>query len=194
MNNTLPLKNEREDIQMLKRTIILKAILLMSFGWSSTYATEKAHVHGSAQLNIALEDSKKGEVNFDIPADSVFAFEHEATSKKDKEIVEKALKKLKSEASKIVLFPMSANCTIKNANAEIEKEEHVEKNHEGHHEDVSGGFAFECQSALEESILKIGLNDLFPKIKKISVQILGNTKQMKKTISHSNEEILLNWK
>ncbi len=49
----------------------------------------------------------------EIPADSIFGFEHEAKSKKDKAGKEAALKKLEEKVSEMIVFDTSLKCEIK---------------------------------------------------------------------------------
>ena len=91
------------------------------------YSEDKAHVHGSALVNLAVEGPLQVEVLFDIPGESAFGFERVAKSPKEKAAVEKALKVLVDRADEIILFPPASVCKASGAKAEIEKDEHHSK-------------------------------------------------------------------
>ena len=64
---------------------ILLALFILILGQTAVAAEHKhhgAHVHGSANLNIAFDDLK-GKLNFKSASMGIVGFEHRAVSKKD---------------------------------------------------------------------------------------------------------------
>jgi hypothetical protein len=170
------------NFKRMKYGFILSFFLLMGNGLQ---ANEKAHVHGSVEMSVALENEKSGEVSFDIPGESVFGFEHKAKTKKEKAAVEAGLLLLRAQASKIVFFPEVAKCTITDPKSETEKGEH------SGHGDVTGSFRFSCESSLDQMKLKSGLFNLLPKVRSISLQVLTNSKQTKSILKSANDDVVI---
>lgn len=65
----------------LFRCVLAVSLTMLSYGVGGTAETRRhdAHVHGVAEINIAVEGTK-ATVEFRAPAESVMGFEHEAKS------------------------------------------------------------------------------------------------------------------
>ncbi|MGZ6469111.1 MAG: ZrgA family zinc uptake protein [Bdellovibrionota bacterium] len=179
---------------------INKWFLLILAGVLSTHhaawaeANKKAHVHGAAKLTLALESATQGTIDLDVPADSIYGFEHKATSKQDKEAQEKGLKKLRDNPASLVRMP--AGCTVKTVKVGLEAEEHEEGpkeagEHHGEHADVNASYSVACASTLKGAKVTIALFELFPKIKGVSFQVLSPTGQTESKVQNSHDSIIL---
>jgi hypothetical protein len=60
------------------------------------YKQQKAHVHGVAHLNLALESNELF-IEFTCPAADIVGFEHEPKTEEEKSAMQKALGKLRVE-------------------------------------------------------------------------------------------------
>ena len=185
--------------------MLVTLVLLLASG--PAFATEKPHVHGFALVNLALESPQKGEVDFDIPGDSVFGFEHVAKSDAERATVEKQLKLLRDGAPGIILFPPELKCTVMEQRAEIEKKKHgptetIEGNSPNpallrkdelasKHEDVSGGYTFSCEKPVGGANVTLGIFKILPRLKKVSFQALGNSKQVKRDVTSATDSVAL---
>jgi hypothetical protein len=106
------------------------AILSLTIGSSCAFAlaAEKrhleAHVHGVAEINIAVEGSK-ADVEFRAPAENVMGFEHEAKSESDKKKRTAALRTVQTKMSQMVLFDPKLSCKFSETKTAVveEKEE-----------------------------------------------------------------------
>ena len=70
------------------------AMLSSDMGVAAEKRHHEAHVHGVAEINIAV-DGSKADVEFRAPAESVMGFEHEAKSESDKKKRDAALERCK---------------------------------------------------------------------------------------------------
>ena len=86
-----------------------------------------AHEHGVGELNIAI-DGNQIAMELHAPGADIVGFEHAAESAQDRAAIETAVATL---ARPLALFglPADAECTVTQASAELESEEHDE--HEG---------------------------------------------------------------
>ena len=92
----------------------MKVFLLMMVVSSMVMAKHEhrehsAHKHGAGTLAIAF-DGAKGQLQLQVPGESIFGFEYEAASEKDKKIQKDMIEKLQSKISEMVVF--DASCLL----------------------------------------------------------------------------------
>ncbi|WXL26522.1 DUF2796 domain-containing protein [Ectopseudomonas mendocina] len=156
-----------------------------------------AHVHGVAELNVALDGSTL-ELQLKTPAMNFVGFEHEAESEADKAKVASA----KNELSKpVALFGISqGQCTLasqelesplfEEAHAHEHEHEHEHSDHEGHshaHNDIQAHYQLNCQQP--DNLKQLDLTELFkrfPATEKINVQLIGPNGQKGQEVTASN--------
>jgi hypothetical protein len=93
----------------------------------------KAHVHGIAHLNIALEGNELY-VEFTSPAVNIVGFEHQPKTEKEKHAVKEAIETLKA-GEKLFIMPPRAGATLTEASVESEIDYESKDSH-GHDEDA----------------------------------------------------------
>ena len=71
----------------------------------------KAHVHGSATLNVAF-DGLIGKIEFKSPTEAILGFEHEAKTASELEIKKSAIEDFEKNISKYVQYEAQLGCTI----------------------------------------------------------------------------------
>ena len=81
----------------------------------------EAHVHGVAEINIAVEGSK-ADVEFRAPAENIMGFEHEAKSESDKKKRDASLRMLQTKMSQMVLFDPKLSCNFPNEDGGCRRE------------------------------------------------------------------------
>jgi hypothetical protein len=147
---------------MMKVSCCLCVFLVAAAG-----QTQKAHVHGAASVNIALE-GQQGELEFEAPAEGVVGFERAPKNPAEKKVVEAALAKFRNEGAKLFQLPAAAACSM------TPKE--VEFHQEGQHAEVHAHYTFRCQSAPRGS-LSVNLFAAFPKLREINVTLVSDAAQ-----------------
>jgi hypothetical protein len=129
-----------------------------------------AHAHGRGNIDIAIEaDGKTGAIEFKSPAESIYGFEHAAKSEKDKKAAADGLALLEAKIGTIVQFAPEAGC-------ELSKKE-IETHQDGKHAEVEGAFGFSCKQSLLGTKVTFGVGEVFPKLKKVQVQVVGEKLQ-----------------
>lgn len=73
--------------------------------------TAGAHEHGIARLGLAV-DGTRITMNLQVPAESVYGFEHAPQSDDERQTATAALDALRSGASNLLVFPADAGCTL----------------------------------------------------------------------------------
>lgn len=158
---------------------------------------QEAHVHGLAELTLALEGNNL-EISLDSPAANIVGFEHIARTDEQKQAVNKAKATLES-AQQLFSFEGSS-CKLQSAKADVsalmghdkhnhkdkEKHQHKEKHDHGHkdkhdhkdtHSEVSANYRFSCSQGAKLTTISIDMIKAFPGIETLKVMWLTDSKQ-----------------
>ena len=188
----------------------LSALLLGFVSITAKAEIQKAHVHGLATLNLALENEVM-EIHFESPAANVIGFEHKARSAKEKQAVEQTKTVLKSP--KLMFSFVGTDCELKATTVDISEvvdsehehhshsenhshsEHHKHSEHHnhssGHHSEIKSSYRFNCKDAGDLNYVSIGLFELFPGIEKINVLWVTETKQGAELLAPGRNKISL---
>ena len=90
--------------------------------------TAGAHEHGIARLGLAV-DGARVTVDLELPAESVFGFEHAPRSAEERATVAEALDRLRTGGASLLAFPDGATCALDSA--EVQAPEGAEDDHAG---------------------------------------------------------------
>ena len=106
--------------------------------------TAGAHEHGIARLGLAV-DGTRLTVDLELPAESVFGFEHAPRSVQERATVAEALDRLRTGGARLLAFPDGAICTLDSAEVQgpegveddhVAEDEHAHEDEGSVHEDV----------------------------------------------------------
>lgn len=133
-----------------------------------------AHVHGEAELNIAV-DGQSLFAEFTAPAIDVVGFEHVARDAAEQEAVANAIEALKrSEA----LFAFSgSDCVLDRVDATSEGLLTADEAAEGHAE-FAASYVFRCDAVDELTVIDLGFFGVWPSLEEMEVVFLGVDKQL----------------
>ena len=181
-------------------------VSLLIFSFDLGAAAEKrhhdAHVHGVAEINIAVEGAK-ATVEFRAPAESLMGFEHEAKSESDKKKRDAALEQLRTKRDQMVLFDAKLGCKFSDVKAAIVeqkgdhtkaqsgKDVHKDQKKSGEHREVHGTFSVACDKPLAGSRIRFGVSKVFRDVQEIKVQVLGDSGQSGATIKRDKGDVKL---
>lgn len=140
------------------------------------------HVHGLVKTSLAF-DGKTGKIQMEIPADSLFGFEHQAKSKKDIKAKEESLKRLEEKISEMIVFDPSLNCKI--------SKDIFEVNQEKSHADVNAEFSVNCQKPVAGSTVSFNFQKVFSRFKKVLVDAIVDTVQKNLEVTKNGENLEL---
>ena len=110
---------------MVKSSSLIRLALLASISLPAM-AEQSAHVHGVAELNLAI-DGDELEIEFVSPADSIVNFEFAPSTDVERKAVDYAITLLRNP-NMLFDIPASAGCKLH----EVEAERHAEGDHEDH--------------------------------------------------------------
>lgn len=146
---------------------------------------QRAHVHGTAKLNIAME-GKTLILALESPMESLLGFEHAPHNPREQAVVD-ALKQQLSTPDQLFDLPGKAGCkstTITLASPLFEDKYHT---HNGHHADLDAEFVYECSQSSRLKGLNVRLFEQFPHLRKIDVQIVaGQTRKIIRLVPGQN--------
>lgn len=151
--------------------LIMKIVLITILGTALLFPqgkTQKAHVHGAAQINIAM-DGLKGEVEFEAPADGVIGFESEAKTAAQKKQMEAALDMLRKRGGELVLMPAASACKLTPKEVEVHREGPT-------HAEVHAHYDLVCTKPLSGEI-RFGVTKMFPRTKEVKVTYVSDQTQ-----------------
>ena len=111
---------------MLKKSTLVSLAIAFS---TPAIAQQSAHVHGSASINLAIDDEEL-QIEFVSPADSIVGFEYEPSTAAERKAVADAIALLRNP-EKLFALPASAGCKLH----EVEAERHAEGEHDEHGHD-----------------------------------------------------------
>ena len=159
----------------------------------------EAHVHGVAELNIAVE-GVKATVEIRAPAENIVGFEHEARSESDKKKRDAALALLRSRADQMVVFDPKLRCKSSEMQTTVtedadghgkQKPASKPQQMRGEHREVLGTFSVACAAPLAGSKVKFAVSKVFPEIHELKVQMIGDSGQSGATIKSDRGELRL---
>jgi hypothetical protein len=139
---------------------------------------QQAHLHGTAQLTLALAGNTL-EISLESPAANIVGFEHQATAEKHINAVKKA--KASLEASGLFLFSGS-DCSLKQANVDMSSVIEQGRQHSYHddyagHSEISANYSYECSMGEKLETLSVDLISVFPAIETLEVMWLTDSQQ-----------------
>lgn len=156
-------------------------VLLFSL-MAMAHSEHGAHVHGAGKVSLAF-DGKKGKLELHAPAEAIYGFEHAAKSQKDKQKKEAGLKKLGEQMSEMVVLDPALKCEIK-----LDMYEVIEKKN---HSDVESEFSIACEQPVAGSTITFNFQKVFPRLKKVEVEVLADQVQKSLEIKKNGETLEL---
>ncbi len=145
--------------------------------------SQKAHQHGAAQINVAMEGGK-GELEFESPADGILGFEHAPKTAAQKKSTADVLAKFKTQANTLFEFPAAAGCTLTPKEVEIHREG-------PQHAEVHAHYAVACKSA-PTGQLTLGVFKAYPRLTSIAVTVLSGSQQSATQATPAKATVKLN--
>ncbi len=89
-------------------------------GCDTQTQSEGTHVHGTARLTIAIDNSMSAGVEFTAPAESIYGFEHEASTVEEIAARDSAISVLQTHFGELLVLPEALGCRIEDAIVDIE--------------------------------------------------------------------------
>lgn len=167
------------------------AFAALCFTISVAHAAGKAHSHGVAKLDIAVEATQLT-VQLESPLDNLLGFERAPRTDAERQQADAAVAKLKAADSMFKIDPAAqcklAKVTLASAALKIGQPDPAEEN--SGHADIDGSFEFNCVNANKAAYLDVGLFE-FSHLKQLDVQLAAPGGQSKQTLKRPANRIAL---
>ena len=171
----------------------LLAASTMSWAAGPQLATGHAHVHGVAQLDVALEPQQLT-LSLEVPLDNLLGFERAPRTAAERQRAEAAVNTLKAADSLFVIDP-AAGCKLKSVELEsaalkLGAAGQGAAAGDGHAE-LEATVQFDCQNTALARHIDIGLFKAFSRMQRIEVQGVTPKGQFKRGLTRSAPRLLL---
>jgi hypothetical protein len=155
-----------------------------TFADSPSTAALVAHVHGSAQLSIALEKNHKIEFALELPGDTAVGFERVPETDSEIVKVQRTEELFKKKFSELVQLPAEAKCLWGNPKIEVL---YPQKNHSEWKIQI---YAV-CQSDIAGQNLSLDFGKHFKTLRDLDVAVIGLNFQKKVELSKGTGSVSL---
>ena len=155
---------------------------VLALATAGAAAAGKAHQHGSAQLDIAVE-LRRVSIYFETPLDNLLGFERDPRTDDERQRADAAVARLRA-AGQVFRIDAAAGCTL--AGVELQsaalKLGTAELPAPDGHADLNGRFDFDCKDGRRASYVEVGLFEAFKGLRRLEVQVATPKGQMKATL------------
>lgn len=152
-------------------------------------AAGKAHVHGVAKLDVAVEATKIT-LQLESPLDNLLGFERAPRTDAERRQADALVARLKA-ADAVFRIDPAAQCSLAKvelASAAL-KLGQPDPSQEGH-ADIDGTFEFNCADAAKAAFIDVGLFE-FKRMQRLEVQVAGPKGQFKRDLKRPATRIVL---
>ncbi|MCG7928903.1 MAG: DUF2796 domain-containing protein [Candidatus Thiodiazotropha lotti] len=162
----------------------------------SDHEQHQAHVHGEAQLLIALDGSTL-ELEFQSPAMNIVGFEHQPKTENQVKAVEAAIETLK-QADLIFTLSSAAQCNpvsieVKSPLSKNDGHGHTDDHDHEHeaesHSDFTAHYSFRCEQPSRLDKIEFDLFKRFPGTEQLEVQSISKKGQQKIDLTPGNSTL-----
>ncbi|MDP2561182.1 DUF2796 domain-containing protein [Psychrobium sp. 1_MG-2023] len=175
--------------KLLLSASIISALFFITTSHAALSNELKAHVHGQAQLMLAVEHDK---IDFKLisPAESLLGFEHQPTTLLEfKKIAD--VKQLLEVHSNIFQFNGS-DCQIQALNIDTSQIMNNGRHQHAHaHKDIIVNYQLKCHRSIEATSVTLKLFKHFPTLKNINAMWITPSNQGAEQLNTKNTTLML---
>jgi hypothetical protein len=193
-------------MKFIKPITILLTSLITPLSSFQILAVETldSHEHGSANLNIAI-DNKVIAIHFESPAVNIIGFEYQPNDEAQRSLISAAKSKLSNFANSYelqgepncLMISSSADWVSEHSESEHSESEHSEQDEtvgaslETEHAEFVVEFELQCEQINNLTAIDVSLLALFPAIDEIDTQVIYTGGQIKQELTRNNTLIKL---
>lgn len=190
--DTTPVRSVLRLVQRLRRALPagVSGLALLLATTAHAQAPGK-HVHGQAELDIAIEESSIA-LMLVSPLDNILGFEHTPRTDAEHKQADDAHKAL-AQGDRLFVIDEGAGCKTEKISAPTLYEDAHNHGHAGHagmHADAELTIQYSCTSGHDVRIIDTSaLFDAFPRLQTLQVQLAGPDRQAGMTITRTQPRI-----
>ncbi|MBL0726439.1 DUF2796 domain-containing protein [Piscinibacter sp. HJYY11] len=158
---------------------------------TSAHAAGKAHAHGDARLDVAIEPQRLS-LQFSSPLDNLVGFERAPRNDKERQQVDAAVARLNA-ADTMFRIDAAAQCKLAKvelASAALKLGPVDPAQAKSDHADIDASYEFSCTDATKARHIDIGLFE-FKRLHRLDVQVAASTGQFKRALKPSATRLSL---
>ncbi len=189
---------------LLTNALLVLVALLSLLTTLAFSATHKAHVHGQAELTVAI-DQHTIEVHLNAPAESLLGFEHQAQS--EQEIAQViALQEHIAQPDSVFNFN-NKHCQMISQNVDTGEllssvQDHIHHTHDEHHQhdthdshqsdhaEININYTYHCDNTEHIKLATVQLFDHYHGLKQIRAMWITPNQQASALLTPLNKEII----
>ena len=174
---------------MKAKVFAAAASIAASIAWPLQAAAGKAHEHGVAQLEVAVEGARIS-VRFESPMDNLVGFEHAPRTAAQRDALAGLAKTLENP---LALFAPdeAAGCAVRERRAESPLLGGNAGGGGSGHSDLVYEFALECRDPARLGALEVRALSAFRSLRTVRAQVAGPAGQRTQTLSKKNAVLRL---
>ena len=163
----------------------------MSCLGTAALAAGKAHEHGVARLDVAV-DGLRVSMELDTPLDNLIGFERAPRTDAERDKVNAAVAKLRLGET-LFRIDAAAGCTLdkvelRSAPLQLGP---VSTTTSGDHGDLTALYMFNCKAGAKAGFVEVGLFEAFASLKRIDLQVVTPKGQLKATLRRPTSRVVL---
>lgn len=152
----------------------------------------KAHVHGAARLDIAVEPTRIT-LFLETPLENLLGFERAPRTDAERAAADAMLARLRAFDG-LLRVDGAAGCKPGAVRIDVpalaQGGAAPDKDKDGH-ADLEAQFEFVCAAGTKAGFVEVGLFDAFPRLARIELQLVGPRGQLKATLRRPNSRVAL---
>ena len=171
------------------RAVIVCALALSAGGPA---LAAKAHQHGTARLDIAV-DASRVSIVLDTPLNNLLGFERAPRTDAERQQADAAVALLR-DAGRLFRIDPAAGCTLAGvelASAALKLGDGGDAPAQGDHADLEGRFDFDCKQGGRAAHVEVGLFEAFKGLRRLELQVATPKGQMKATLVRPASRVAL---
>lgn len=170
----------------MKLSLLL--LVALSANASLAAAAGRAHDHGVARLDVAVEPSRVV-LDLDTPLDNIVGFERAPRTDAERDRAKAAMARLRDAAALFRIDP-AAGCTVHKVELSAPALDAAADGKDGHAE-LQGHYEFNCKAGARAGFVELGLFDSFAALRRIELQVVTPRGQLKASLSKPASRVAL---
>lgn len=167
------------------------ALLALALTASLPAQAGKAHEHGVAKLDLALEGNVLS-ASLDTPLDNLLGFERAPRTDAERRAAAELLQRLR-KGEGVLSADAAAQCSFAKATvkAPVLEPAGATAGAKSEHADLEASFEFRCAQPQQLRAVELSLFDSFKRMQRIDVQVVGPQGQSKVTLRRPAKQVRL---
>lgn len=138
-----------------------------------------AHEHGVVRMGLAVDDQRMS-LDIEVPAATVFGFEHNPETEEEIRVVSEAMETLRTRVGEVIAVSSELACELEDVevvSAPEVDEEHSHSEDEDAHSEVRVSVSWFCAQSVEGTDATLSLSSLWPDAELVDLTVITSMGQ-----------------